>query len=390
MKNLCKTSGRIVFVLLLLIRASSVSAQTPMPVEGLNGVGINSAVMWSANGRPDPGYPDFYLKHFKPLEKFGFSNVVLVSCVDWIIEQPCKQPFQNRDGMISAVRLLLDNTKLHVTLSFKGYKLTKIEKKNIQVFQQRLEKEREVQDAFVAAWKGFAEEFKDVPQDRLSFALLNEPEFELPEPTNAKRKIWEAIASRAISAIRSVSPDRVIIYEGIAKSTVFRRWKKSGKLKYKFSTLIRKLPFEDIVYGIHTYEPEAFLQQANNRFGSWGRPYEKSYRRTVKANADSLVNWAKSTGVPVMVTETGCVSYVEGREGPANPDDCGKFATDIYNHYVARGIPIVWWGLEKEKTIYRRTEQDCSSYTDKYCDTWVPLSQEPDLSLFKGLRLNPK
>lgn len=369
------------------MNVGAVSAQSPMPVEGLNGVGINSAVMWSANGRPDPQFPEFYLKHFKPLEKYGFSNVVLVSCVDWIIEQSCKQPFQNRKGMITAVRLLLDNTDLHVTLSFKGYKLTKLKKKNIQVFQQRLESEREVQDAFVAAWKGFAEEFRDVPRERLSFALLNEPEFELPKPTNTKRKKWEAIAGRAIEAIRAVSADRVIIYEGIAKSTVFRRWKKSGELKYKFSTLIRKLPFKDIVYGIHTYEPDAFLQQANNRFGSWGRPYGKSYRRTVKANADRLVNWAKKTNVPVMVTETGCVSYVKGREGPANPEDCGKFAADVYSHYVKRGIPIVWWGLEKEKTIFRRTEEDCSSYSIKYCETWVPLARQPDLDLFKGLQL---
>lgn len=371
----------------VFLHANAAQAQTKMPVAGLNGVGINSAVMWSANGRPSPRYAKSYLKHFKPLEKYGFSNVVLVSCADWIIEQSCKKPFQNRDDIITAVRLLLDNTNLHVTLSLKGYKLTNFKKKNIQIFQQRLEKERAVQNAFVGAWTGFAKEFHDVPRDKLSFALLNEPEFELPKPTNAKRKKWEAIASRAIKGIRSVSPDRVIIYEGIAKSTVFRRWRKSGKLKYKFSTIIRKLPFKDIVYGVHTYEPAAFLQQANNRFGSWGRPYRKSYRRTVKANADRLLIWAKRARVPVMVTETGCVSYVEGREGPANPDDCGKFAADIYRHYVKRGIPIVWWGLEKEKTIFQRAERDCTSYSNKYCETWVPFSREPDLGLFKGLRL---
>ncbi|MCY6382317.1 glycoside hydrolase family 5 protein [Hoeflea prorocentri] len=359
---------------------------TRVPLAGLRGVGINSAVLWSAASTQDYRIPDLVINHFKPIDDFGFSHVAMVSCVDWIIGKPCKKPFQDEQGIIETVRLILDNTDLHVTLSFKGYEQGKRNGKDISTFQKRLEAEKGVQDAFVQQWGKFANEFKDVPRERMSFALLNEPEFQFPSPTAAKRKKWEAIAMRAIKAIREVTPDRVVIYEGIAKSKFNERYKKGGNYKYSISTLMRPLPASDIVYGVHAYEPKKFLDQATRKIGYFGKPYTKQHARMVRNDGRLLADWSKKFGVPVMVTETGCVSHVKGIEGPANPDDCGKFAADAYRHYVEQGIPVVWWAIEKERTIYVREKSDCRRTGG--CDIWMPRNRIPDPHLFEAFRLN--
>lgn len=97
---------------------------------------------------------------------------------------------------------------------------------------------------------------------------------------------------------------------------------------------------------------------------------------------------ATQTQSPRHGHRNGCVGYIERFEGPANPDDCGKDAADIHKHFVQNGIPIVWWALEKERTIYLRTKADCRPYQKNYCDHWVQLGKNPDPHLFRGLNLN--
>ena len=371
-------------------RSSSGGLPSRLPIQGLQGVGLNSAALWSGGSAQSPHNPGGFLDHFRPLEKYGFSHVVLVSCIDWIIDLPCKKRFQNRHGMIESVRLLLDNTALHVTLSFKAYEQRTIDGRDVSTFQKRLAAERSVQDDFAAAWGDFAETFRKVPRERLSFALLNEPEFRDPKPTAAQRNAWQDIASRAIEAIRAVSPDRVIIAEGIGKSKFNERLGKNDP-RYRYRSpddLIQPLPYADIVYGFHSYAPRAFLDQALNKVGFFGRRYTKQHRAVVRDDAKRAMDWANRHDVPVMITETGCVGYVEGLEGPSGPEECGKYAADVHDLFVQNDIPVVWWGLEKERTIYVKQRSDCSAAKQKYCDLWMPATRQPDHFLFQGFRLH--
>jgi hypothetical protein len=125
-------------------------------------------------------------------------------------------------------------------------------------------------------------------------------------------------------------------------------------------------------------QPEEFLQQAKYRYGSFGREYSKKHSKMVFSDAQRAINWANRHKVPVMLTETGCIGYLEGKEGPKSNDDCGKFAADIQKNYIENGVGVSWWALEKEKTIYDRTcEKDC----------WMPSKLTPNRAIFQGFKL---
>ena len=352
--------------------------ETPIPVTGLNGVGINSMALWSQVSQVLTAKQ--LVAHLAPLEDHGFSHVVLVTCADWIIGWNCVRA-TSPSRVVEYTKAVVANTKLHVVLSLKGYSQLKSNGKNTSELQKRLERDPETQQAFVDTWESLATDLRHIDRERLSFNLLNEPEFEQPQTSFGKRDQWLSIASRAIEAIRGVSPDRVIILEGIGKSLFANRRK---DLSYKYasiSELVEPLPFPDIIYGFHNYEPENFLQQAKYRSGTVGRPHTINVTNSVSADAARLSAWANSQKVPVILSETGCIGYIDGKtEGPKNPDDCGLFARDTYDSYVVNGIPVTWWALEKEKTIYKRQFRGDRA--------WMPDDRIPDPAIFSGFRLN--
>jgi endoglucanase len=81
-------------------------------------------------------------------------------------------------------------------------------------------KDKEARDAFNAHWKMWAERYKNISHEKLSFDLLNEPAYiEDMNDQFAKKgpvpgDIYRNVASGACQAIRSVSPDRLIIADG--------------------------------------------------------------------------------------------------------------------------------------------------------------------------------
>ncbi len=81
-------------------------------------------------------------------------------------------------------------------------------------------KDEAAQNAFYSHWKMWAERYKDITPDKLSFDLLNEPAYiedmndqfaqKGPVPGNIYRKVAEGAAN----AIWSANPDRLIIADG--------------------------------------------------------------------------------------------------------------------------------------------------------------------------------
>ena len=142
-----------------------------------------------------------------------------------------------------------------------------------------LEKNDGAAVAFADSWKSIALRLQSYPPQQLSFNLLNEPEFENPKPNSSKRDKWLSIAKKTVSGIRSVSPDRTVILEGIGKS-LFARRKNDGAYKYSSpDELLKPIDLDNIIYAFHNYEPEEFLQQAKYRHGSYGREYSKKYSK---------------------------------------------------------------------------------------------------------------
>ncbi len=89
------------------------------------------------------------------------------------------------------------------------------------------------QEAFVNHWAYFANRYKDVPYDELSFNLVNEPS-DVDETTYVK------IMKKAIDRIRSIGPDRVIFVDG---------------LNYGRETIPSLKNEKNIIQAIHVYDP---------------------------------------------------------------------------------------------------------------------------------------
>jgi hypothetical protein len=65
------------------------------------------------------------------------------------------------------------------------------------------------QDAFAQMWGYFAERYKDIPNEYLSFNFVNEP----PDIDEA---VYAAVIGKAAAAIRAHDPDRLLIADGLA------------------------------------------------------------------------------------------------------------------------------------------------------------------------------
>jgi hypothetical protein len=89
------------------------------------------------------------------------------------------------------------------------------------------------QKAFVNHWKMFANRYKNIPPDRLSFNLVNEP-FGISE------EIYFSVMKKAIDAIHSVTPNRVIFVDGLG---------------YGLELLLSFKNMANVAQSIHCYEP---------------------------------------------------------------------------------------------------------------------------------------
>jgi len=94
---------------------------------------------------------------------------------------------------------------LHVSLNFHrapGYCVAPEPAEPFDLF-----KDQEALDAFCYHWELFAKRYAAAPANELSFNLVNEPV--------AKREDYDRVVRAAVGCIRAVSPDRIIIADGL-------------------------------------------------------------------------------------------------------------------------------------------------------------------------------
>lgn len=89
------------------------------------------------------------------------------------------------------------------------------------------------QQAFVSHWLMFANRYKDISPEKLSFNLVN-------EPNNVTEEVYVSIMKKAIDAIHKVTPNRVIFVDGLG---------------YGRGLLLSLKDEPNIAQAIHSYDP---------------------------------------------------------------------------------------------------------------------------------------
>jgi hypothetical protein len=106
--------------------------------------------------------------------------------------------------------------------------------------EKGLMQDEELQNRFAAVWEMLEEKFSDKPD--VAFELLN-------EVVNATAQEWNIVAEKAVTAIRKLNKDRVIVIGGIY-------WNNPPGLEE-----LKVYDDENIMYTFHCYAPHEFTHQ---------------------------------------------------------------------------------------------------------------------------------
>ncbi len=110
--------------------------------------------------------------------------------------------------------------KIHINLNMHrvpGYCINGREQEPVDLFNDTPENMQKALDAVVYHWKIFAKRYKGIPNDQLSFDLINEP------PSMEKEDRYVTIVKALVKAIREEDPNRIIIADGkdVGRTPVF-------------------------------------------------------------------------------------------------------------------------------------------------------------------------
>lgn len=212
------------------------------------------------------------------------------------------------------------------------------------------ENSEDVRKDYANMWKFIAETFSDIPSDTLVFSIMNEPEF---HDMWSGKNTWAKYSMDIISDIRSVTPDRVILQEGIHKSYLGRAW--------GTDSIMPVLPTDRIVYGFHFHEPYNLTHPATPLWQKWEKatePCGSSCSNLIEEVADSMVDFSKDYGVPVMLTEFGAYGPYFNDKGEWIAGWTAEYRADwaskIYELTVPRGVGVTWHALHDYNTPYIR------------------------------------
>ena len=166
-------------------------------------------VSWQPDRRPAP--PDERAIDF--LAEHGFDFVrIPTDYRHWVADfdyfHPDESVWEHLDRYLEA----LSSRAIHMCLNIHRAPGYCINGNNLE--RHNLWLDEIAQDAFVFHWEQFAKRYRDVPSDRLSFDLVNEP------PAIGEygftRRAHERLVRRTVAAIREIDPYRAIVIDGLA------------------------------------------------------------------------------------------------------------------------------------------------------------------------------
>lgn len=165
----------------------------------------------------------------------------------------------------------------------------------------RLWTQAEFQDCFLSVWEMMAVKYKNETQI-IGYDILNEPD---DKSLVAGLMNWRDLAIAAVQRIRAIDPQRTIICEASPISV-------SASLP-----AFEPLPFDNVIYSFHMYEPYDFTYQ-NLNFNVTPIYYPGPIRGTMW-NKDKLrtllqpnVDWQKMHNVSIYVGEFSAIRWAPG------------------------------------------------------------------------------
>jgi endoglucanase len=179
--------------------------------------GFNIQPRFGWPGRPYDG-PAFEEADFEMMAEWGFDFARLPlwywtwsSRDDWTVIR--EEPLKKLDQAIDLGR----QYGVHININFHripGYCINGREMEPADLFSDRREARDRALDAAVLHWKAFAERYKDVPKEQLSFDLINEPPWVKPYEGYLFER-YDEIVRALVTGIREFSPDRLIFADGL-------------------------------------------------------------------------------------------------------------------------------------------------------------------------------
>ena len=195
-------------------------------------------------------------------------------------------------------------------------------------------KDAEAQRQFAFQWGMLAKRYRDVDSTRLSFNLVN-------EPANIDAASYLVAVRPAIDAIRAVSPDRVIITDGVKWGTQ----PVDGAVELHLAHMTRGYqPFELTHYKASWVRGE--------RFALPKYPTAEKGRDWLKRTCIDPWVKAREAGSGVMVGEWGAYKYT--------PHDVVlRWAEDLLELWAEAGFGWAMWNLRGTFGIVDSGREDC-------------------------------
>lgn len=194
------------------IAAFAGCSQEWRPAERWRGFNLKGMCVWRADAPP----PAFSEGDFALVKELGFNFVRLpLDYRFWIADGDWHKIDTSRLSPVDDAVRWGEKYGLHVQLCFHhapGYCIngTKGDRKLLFADEKRPEDSRDPDAlaAFVEHWRVFARRYKNIPNERLSFNLVNEP----PGMDDSEvRRVFLPV----IEAIRAEDPERFIVADGI-------------------------------------------------------------------------------------------------------------------------------------------------------------------------------
>jgi len=149
---------------------------------------------------------------FRWIADWGFDFVRLPTCyLRWVRDD---DPLRIDEGALEPIDRAVElgaTYGVHVSLNLHRAPGYSVNRERDEPFD--LWKDGEALDAFCLHWRTFAERYRGIPAERLSFDLVNEPPG--PSDDGMTRADHERVVRAAVAAIRKEDPDRLVLIDGL-------------------------------------------------------------------------------------------------------------------------------------------------------------------------------
>lgn len=327
------------------------SQNTPaFEMNSLLGRGINMGNSFEAPTETGWSNP-WKSEYFEDIAKLGFSHVRIP--VSWETDNRSLkvEPYTIKSTFLDRIKQVIDKANEEGLIAII----------NMHHHKEFMADPNGQKDRFLAMWSQIATEFKDYPNDKLLFEVMNEPTDALtPE-------LWNEMFAAGLSVIRQTNPNRTVLM-GVAE----------------FGGLggVPKLVFPDddnIILSIHYYNPFQFTHQGAN----WNAPESYDWLGTkwndTEAERNTVINEfalaisiAKGNNLPINIGEFGALNT-------ADMESRAKWTTFLSRWFEEQEFSWTYWEYSAAFGIYNpKTKKFYQELVDALLNNEMPKATGVD------------